>query len=1072
MVEFYMRKQLYDGLISISDDEFHRLCDDILEHRNPEYANLDSRGMHLYKDKPVPGTPDSIKFLPDSSIYAFQYTTSDESGLKDKLLEDIEKVYKWEFGKDVRRVVLCCNSRLKDDVIRECKDKCSEYGWELDLLGIDSIIALILNSYDAKVKANKYFEFDVFSINLETDLKYFIKNEYPLLASLEIIENYHQKLLKFDIFALELKVVSTSDGTELDFSAKQNVILTGGAGAGKSTFVKRWFLKCLEKINFHSIPVFCELRSYSGESLAEYIKINFEKGFNQINIELINKLLLEGRFQIFLDGFDELSEKYSEEFKIKCLRDGRYKKNTFIVTGRSSNNINEFIIDKDYKSYKIEPLDSKAILGFISRLIPEKSNLITDFCNNNANILKLLSNPFNLTVVMSIVKSLEQKESIVDFLEKTNSKPHYFYKELFKQIFIWNREILARFKLREEFVIHLVTYIAYKSLNDWKIRLDLRYINRLIKDILNEFSLAGQINIDDARDCLVNCRFIQELNGCYQFEHNNLLDFFASLYILEKKDDSAFLADAFKNPALVEPLLITFELERTVFEENIEDIPFNIFQRAVQEIDDLISEGVIDFVRKAFLDDDKNSDSFSKALLICSHFYYYERLLVSVFEYLKRKEEKSYKRFHIFRIENTGVHAIFNSMPGIEVFLKRMRLTDILDLLANPFEYGKAATILAAKYIKHLEEASDEQWDKVKDFYLKCFKYNDRDLLYFILLELTNYFRIKPKGSHEVYEAFKETYEGHFWGLANNYVIEIMEAMGELEPCENDGFVEGLVERALNCEKNNDYNVGQQLATLNFEEIEYLWSAPTKVRAIIGDEAYKKALQFAFNDPELDEMVLIHMLFYISEFSDDNTLEILRKYCHYTSDRYSYNGKWDGVRTDALKGLCRDLDSKKLNILLTEFYNSKEYTYKIFFLCGIYQVFISDDSEKSSMVDAEYKKAKKCLLDDLKNINSLRDAIIQASDFPIQIHHSSYYLAYFIQEILSTLPKKHVLAICFEILKSEDKKELWDYVLSIIQFIGDEDWLNNLMNFHSVNPDYADRVADIIRQWRLKNNAE
>ena len=83
----------------------------------------------------------------------------------------------------------------------------------------------------------------------------------------------------------------------------------------------------------------------------------------------------------------------------------------------SSNNINEFIIDKNYKSYKIEPLDSKAILGFISRLIPEKSNLITDFCNNNANILKLLSNPFNLTVVMSIVKSLEQKESIVDFLE-------------------------------------------------------------------------------------------------------------------------------------------------------------------------------------------------------------------------------------------------------------------------------------------------------------------------------------------------------------------------------------------------------------------------------------------------------------------------------------------------------------------------------------------------------------------------------------------------------------------------------------------------------------------------------
>ena len=65
---------------------------------------------------------------------------------------------------------------------------------------------------------------------------------------------------------------------------------------------------------------------------------------------------------------------------------------------------------------------------------------------------------------------------------------------------------MARFKLREEFVIHLVTYIAYKSLNDWKIRLDLRYINRLIKDILNEFSLAGQINIDDAQIAWLMCK--------------------------------------------------------------------------------------------------------------------------------------------------------------------------------------------------------------------------------------------------------------------------------------------------------------------------------------------------------------------------------------------------------------------------------------------------------------------------------------------------------------------------------------------------------------------------------------
>lgn len=546
------------------------------------------------------------------------------------------------------------------------------------------------------------------------------------------------------------------------------------------------------------------------------------------------------------------------------------------------------------------------------------------------------------------------------------------------------------------------------------------------------------------------------------------MDFFASLYISEKKDDSDFLADVFKNPALMEPLLIAFESERSFFEKNIENIPYRIFQKAIEQIDDSVNESIVDFVKKAFSADEENKENFYKALLICSRFYYDERLLVAVFEYLKRKEDKCYKDFYSFRSKNDDINDIFNSMQRIGVF-KRNRINDILDLLTNSFKYGKAATILAASFIKHLNIASDEQWDKVKDFYLRCFQYKDKGFLCYLLLELDLYFFIKPKGVNEVYEAFKKTYRGHFWGLANNDVIEIMVTMGELEPSENDGFVEELVERALNCEKNNDYYIGQQLATLNFEEIEYLWSAPAKVRAIIGDEAYKKALQFAFNNPKLhdNEMQLSDLLVFISEFDDDNTLEILRKYCHYSAERYLYNGKWDGIRTDALKGLYSKPSTKKLNVLLSEFYNSKEYTYKLFFLSGIYQAVKSHESKKPPMIDSEFKKAKECLLDDLKNLNSLREAIIQASEFFMQ-SHVSYYLVYFIQEILSSLPKKYVLEICFEILNSEDKKELWDYVLSIIRHIGNEDWLNNLMCFHSKNPDYVCKVADIIRQWRLK----
>lgn len=60
------------------------------------------------------------------------------------------------------------------------------------------------------------------------------------------------------------------------------------------------------------------------------------------------------------------------------------------------------------------------------------------------------------------------------------------------------------------------------------------------------------------------------------------------------------------------------------------------FQKAVERIDDFVSERVVDFVRKVFSNDEENNENFDKALCICSRFYYDKRLLMAVFEYLKK----------------------------------------------------------------------------------------------------------------------------------------------------------------------------------------------------------------------------------------------------------------------------------------------------------------------------------------------------------------------------------------------------------------------------------------------------
>lgn len=124
---------------------------------------------------------------------------------------------------------------------------------------------------------------------------------------------------------------------------KQYLMVLGGPGAGKSTFLRRMGLEALKgdkgRFKHGCIPVFIELKTFNAD------EINIEKviakefstcGFPDPE-ESTKKLLKQGKLLILLDGLDEVPTKNMNE-AIRQIQDfvDRYDKNRFIASCRTA----------------------------------------------------------------------------------------------------------------------------------------------------------------------------------------------------------------------------------------------------------------------------------------------------------------------------------------------------------------------------------------------------------------------------------------------------------------------------------------------------------------------------------------------------------------------------------------------------------------------------------------------------------------------------------------------------------------------------------------------------------------
>ena len=130
------------------------------------------------------------------------------------------------------------------------------------------------------------------------------------------------------------------DGIEVA-NSHQFMMVLGGPGVGKSTFLRRVGFECLlgknKSYKHEVIPVFIELKRVSssnfdiGETIAEEFEIC---GFPNPD-DLVAEALRQGKMLILFDGLDEVPSEYLDHtiFAIQDFVD-RYGKNRFIASCR------------------------------------------------------------------------------------------------------------------------------------------------------------------------------------------------------------------------------------------------------------------------------------------------------------------------------------------------------------------------------------------------------------------------------------------------------------------------------------------------------------------------------------------------------------------------------------------------------------------------------------------------------------------------------------------------------------------------------------------------------------------
>ncbi|OFA05352.1 NACHT domain protein [Janthinobacterium sp. HH107] len=322
---------------------------------------------------------------------------------------------------------------------------------------------------------------------------------------------------------------------------KQNIVVEGIVGQGKSIFLRYLCLQELSGAGSGRIPLFLELRSFSpGKNLKYYLFQALEKLDLKMSDDIFDYLAESGKIVLLLDGFDELNSDLVPDVisEMEFLSE-KYESMQIIVTSRPENAIQK---SRHFITTKIATLDVTDYSGFLKSLKispTRRAEILTAIKGSPSNVSALINTPLMLTLLVMVYES--EKEIPSELPE--------FFEKLFHVVFTKHDRLKSGFN-REHYsgLSEKKLQILFETFCFMVIQED--FGRNLTSDqFSNAFSLASEYISECLCECesfkkditKVSCLMLEEGFDTTSFLHKSILEYYAASFIKRASDDVASL---------------------------------------------------------------------------------------------------------------------------------------------------------------------------------------------------------------------------------------------------------------------------------------------------------------------------------------------------------------------------------------------------------------------------------------------------------------------------------------------------------------------------------------------------
>jgi predicted NACHT family NTPase len=326
----------------------------------------------------------------------------------------------------------------------------------------------------------------------------------------------------------------SSDATTSLFRRRQALIITADAGSGKSMLVKHLFNSSINLS--YKIPFVIELRylNSSNDTLDKFID-------DQISLHVTassrikRRLLEEGKFIFFLDGYDEVKIDKKQEV-VRSLKEmhERYTSCKYLISTRPYTDLEML---SNLSTMHILPLSKSDVEKFISQQIVdgELSEKIIQSVSEagNSRLSSFLKNPLLLTLYILTYKNSSE----------IPSKASVFYRRVIDSLFIehdsktkvgFQRE--RRSGISYDKFYDVMRKFSFVSFFDDQFAFEKLYASDLIQRIISK-DTACQFKPEDLiEDLKLSFSFWIDDSGTISFAHKSLQEYFCALYIHDLDD--------------------------------------------------------------------------------------------------------------------------------------------------------------------------------------------------------------------------------------------------------------------------------------------------------------------------------------------------------------------------------------------------------------------------------------------------------------------------------------------------------------------------------------------------------